>query len=542
MPPGECDWTFEKTTNRFLATWPSSILHAFRAVIAVDIPIHRRESPQDASPSPVPPKTGYLNIQHKCSFPSSTADTRNVFVEQACLALRSLIASAPSSLPSTRTLLAHLPYAIPLLNTSPHLTPPTLEKTLFASLSLPSQSVRSFVTTLWEAITPLPSISFSHSRFQDDYYLRFYNRLKLCESLFIRFVVATYRHSGFEVLAGGDQRMLLHNIHKVMRRELEAYLPCCACLAIRTDREEGGVMSVYNRSAYRNERQTQPLWCGVVVMSSYQLPCILAQKQHDGHQSVFVADYRWAQRRAVERRKWLLHHHDHYTWRGDYRKPGIQVLDEEEFRQRVLEEVAIPDAEFALRLDSLVREGSTVRQTLLRCEEEDVERIHEEDAYAVFVPYCCCCWRRMDAAVVRKEGLQMTEEDAMHFSAMDTEWFAESVYLVRCSRCRANAAPSSFHFASTFTPFAIDGVPSLYLPSLQNDQICPLCTCLLHYFQEPKETKTVERPQWHLRIPPSERARVRTKLVSTIRFMDEKVGAVRLGDGIVGGNQEKEVV
>ena len=136
----------------------------------------------------------------------------------------------------------------------------------------------------------------------------------------------------------------------------------------------------------------------------------------------------------------------------------------------------------------------------------------------------------------------MTEEDAMHFSAMDKEWFAESVYLVRCSRCRANAAPSSFHFASTFTPFAIDGVPSLYLPSLQNDQICPLCTCLLHYFQEPKETKTVERPQWHLRIPPSERARVRTKLVSTIRFMDEKVGAVRLGDGIVGGNQEKEVV
>ena len=292
MPPGECDWTFEKTTSRFLSTGSFSLLHAFRAVFVVDIPKHTRKSLSDASVSPSLPKEGYLNIQYNCSFPSSTADTRNVFMDQACLALRSLIASAPDSLPSTQTLLAHLPYAIPLLNASPHLTPSTLEKTLFASLSLPSQSVRSFLTTLWEAITPLPSISFSHARFQDDYYLRFYNRLKLCESLFIRFVVATYRHTGFEVLGGSNQRMLLHNIHKVMRRELEAYLPCCACLAIRTDREEGGVASVYNRSTYRNEKQTQPLGCGVGVTPSYQLPCILAQKQHDGHQSVYVADYK----------------------------------------------------------------------------------------------------------------------------------------------------------------------------------------------------------------------------------------------------------
>ena len=184
--------------------------------------------------------------------------TENVFLHQSVLALRSLMAAPPTPLPSSLQLLLQLPFIAAQLTASPLYSPDAVKSALLASLAIPSDSIHTFLATLWRAIAPPSVISFSHPVFRDDFYLRFYNRLRLAESLFVRFVAALYRRSAFRALRPAALRATLRNAHKVMKRELEGCFPCTASLEVRLDSGNSGIARVFDRSAYRNEPQSQP--------------------------------------------------------------------------------------------------------------------------------------------------------------------------------------------------------------------------------------------------------------------------------------------
>lgn len=298
VPPSQCDWTFEKTTQRFfshLSPSSSSLLQSFHSVCVVDIPCHKRKpvtpvsSPtprrvllsQKALATPVMDEEGNECVEdaeeknEKETEEKSEKEaegrnekeeethttiqpTENVFLHQSVLALRSLMAAPPTPLPSSLQLLLQLPFIAAQLTASPLYSPDAVKSALLASLAIPSDSIHTFLATLWRAIAPPPVISFSHPVFRDDFYLRFYNRLRLAESLFVRFVTALYRRSAFRALRPAALRATLRNAHKVMKRELEGCFPCTASLEVRLDSGNSGIARVFDRSAYRNEPQSQP--------------------------------------------------------------------------------------------------------------------------------------------------------------------------------------------------------------------------------------------------------------------------------------------
>lgn len=295
VPPGQCDWTFEKTTERFLSHLSpssSSLLQSFHSVYVVDIPCYKRNC-SISTPSPTPrrvllsqkalatpmedeeyseegecheegerlvnrqEKEQKEDIQHTDTEETTLPSTENVFLHQSVLALRSLITAPPAPLPSSLQLLLQLPFITAQITASPLYSPDAVKSAILASLAIPSDSIHAFLTTLWDALAPSPSISFSHPIFRDDFFLRFYNRLRLAESLFVRFVVALYRHSAFRALRPAALRTTLRNVHKVMKRELEGFFPCVASLEVR-DGGDNSIARVFDRSAYRNETQQQP--------------------------------------------------------------------------------------------------------------------------------------------------------------------------------------------------------------------------------------------------------------------------------------------
>lgn len=306
VPPSQCDWTFEKTTQRFfshLSPSSSSLLQSFHSVCVVDIPCHKRKPVTPVS-SPTPRRV--LLSQKALATPmvdeegdecvedaeekneketeekseketeekiakeaeernekeeethTTLQPTENVFLHQSVLALRSLMAAPPTPLPSSLQLLLQLPFIAAQLTASPLYSPDAVKSALLASLAIPSDSIHTFLATLWRAIAPPPVISFSHPVFRDDFYLRFYNRLRLAESLFVRFVAALYRRSAFRALRPAALRATLRNAHKVMKRELEGCFPCTASLEVWLDSGNSGIARVFDRSAYRNEPQSQP--------------------------------------------------------------------------------------------------------------------------------------------------------------------------------------------------------------------------------------------------------------------------------------------
>ena len=306
VPPSQCDWTFEKTTQRFfshLSPSSSSLLQSFHSVCVVDIPCHKRKPVTPVS-SPTPRRV--LLSQKALATPmvdeegdecvedaeekneketeekseketeekiakeaeernekeeethTTLQPTENVFLHQSVLALRSLMAAPPTPLPSSLQLLLQLPFIAAQLTASPLYSPDAVKSALLASLAIPSDSIHTFLATLWRAIAPPPVISFSHPVFRDDFYLRFYNRLRLAESLFVRFVTAFYRRSAFRALRPAALRATLRNAHKVMKRELEGCFPCTASLEVWLDSGNSGIARVFDRSAYRNEPQSQP--------------------------------------------------------------------------------------------------------------------------------------------------------------------------------------------------------------------------------------------------------------------------------------------
>lgn len=306
VPPSQCDWTFEKTTQRFfshLSPSSSSLLQSFHSVCVVDIPCHKRKPVTPVS-SPTPRRV--LLSQKALATPmvdeegdecvedaeekneketeekseketeekiakeaeernekeeethTTLQPTENVFLHQSVLALRSLMAAPPTPLPSSLQLLLQLPFIAAQLTASPLYSPDAVKSALLASLAIPSDSIHTFLATLWRAIAPPPVISFSHPVFRDDFYLRFYNRLRLTESLFVRFVTALYRRSAFRALRPAALRATLRNAHKVMKRELEGCFPCTASLEVWLDSGNSGIARVFDRSAYRNEPQSQP--------------------------------------------------------------------------------------------------------------------------------------------------------------------------------------------------------------------------------------------------------------------------------------------
>ena len=301
VPPSQCDWTFEKTTQRFfshLSPSSSSLLQSFHSVCVVDIPCHKRKPVTPVS-SPTPRRV--LLSQKALATPmvdeegdecvedaeekneketeekseketeekiakeaeernekeeethTTLQPTENVFLHQSVLALRSLMAAPPTPLPSSLQLLLQLPFIAAQLTASPLYSPDAVKSALLAS-----DSIHTFLATLWRAIAPPPVISFSHPVFRDDFYLRFYNRLRLAESLFVRFVTALYRRSAFRALRPAALRATLRNAHKVMKRELEGCFPCTASLEVWLDSGNSGIARVFDRSAYRNEPQSQP--------------------------------------------------------------------------------------------------------------------------------------------------------------------------------------------------------------------------------------------------------------------------------------------
>ena len=298
VPPSQCDWTFEKTTQRFfshLSPSSSSLLQSFHSVCVVDIPCHKRKpvtpvsSPtprrvllsQKALATPVMDEEGNECVEdaeeknEKETEEKSEKEaegrnekeeethttiqpTENVFLHQSVLALRSLMAAPPMPLPSSLQLLLQLPFIAAHLTASPLYSPDAVKSALLASLAIPSDSIHTFLATLWRAIAPPSVISFSHPVFRDDFYLRFYNRLRLAESLFVRFVAALYRRSAFRALRPAALRATLRNAHKVMKRELEGCFPCTASLEVRLDSGNSGIARVFDRSVYRNEPQSQP--------------------------------------------------------------------------------------------------------------------------------------------------------------------------------------------------------------------------------------------------------------------------------------------
>ena len=201
-------------------------------------------------------------------------------------------------------------------------------------------------------------------------------------------------------------------------------------------------------------------------------------------------------------------------------------MEEEEFRQRVWEEVEMTEEVFAAQLDVLAHEATTARQRVVCCEEMEVKTIHDANRFALFVPFCRVCWKRLSAVPQRGEtGMILgSEEDAAVFSKKEGDWFQETVFLVRCAHCGYDEASSHrTHFTALPTAFALDGVPSLFLSSLETDQLCPLCSCLLHYSLTRKRADTSLNPQWTIQIPSGDRDRIISRIREVIHDMDIQV-------------------
>ena len=79
------------------------------------------------------------------------------------------------------------------------------------------------------------------------------------------------------------------------------------------------------------------------------------------------------------------------------------------------------------------------------------------------------------------------------YSQFNYDWYAEHLYLVKCSSCSAihdrlpdnalkpKCSSLSTWFSQTSPLFNLDAVPAAFIPSLNNIPFCPLCFHLLKY-------------------------------------------------------------
>lgn len=233
VPPSECNWSYQKSTESFLHRAPSSWFTS-RSVVVVDIP----------------------------SFVLSKATPSNLptFLEQSLLGFRSLIDTLTPCM-STSRFLSQLPFLVDAVNHHMSTSQPALIKTILSAVQPPSSLLRSLFRLLWSYLAPDPSLSLSHVVFGDDFYLRLQERISLVEELLIRALAQWLRGHAVEALPEeevGDgnrpdfqRRKCVKNAGKILFAEIEGVSPCRGCL--RVDRAKEGIEEIQNRAFFRNE-------------------------------------------------------------------------------------------------------------------------------------------------------------------------------------------------------------------------------------------------------------------------------------------------
>lgn len=176
VPPSECNWSYQKSTEVFLHRASSAWLSS-RSVVVVDIPSFVLSK---VTPSSLP-----------------------TFMEQSLLGFRSLIDGLTPCM-STHRFLSQLPFLVDAVNHHMSTSQFSLTKTLLSTVQPPSSLLRRLFRLLWDFLAPDPSLSLSHVLFGDDFYLRLQERISLVEELLVRALAQWLRGHGVEALAEGE--------------------------------------------------------------------------------------------------------------------------------------------------------------------------------------------------------------------------------------------------------------------------------------------------------------------------------------------------
>lgn len=111
-------------------------------------------------------------------------------------------------------------------------------------------------------------------------------------------------------------------------------------------------------------------------------------------------------------------------------------------------------------------------------------------------------------------------DDGVYYSQKEGKWVCEDIYLVQCNKCCEISVDTHFHMRSY--PYSVDGVPALFLPSVETFHLCPLCYHLIS-----KQTIDDVFPSEGFSISPrgtNQKQEQKERMMSLLDYMNRTVG------------------
>lgn len=414
--------------------------------------------------SEVEQKKGYLNISSFLSKESSLPSEERVLKVSSymtqCLECISVLLNTVHTQYSSKQLISRIHVICSLLNDNQIISSSAIQKRILDSCHLPSSFIQSLFLSLWKVLSPNPSVSLSQPFFGNDYYLRFQDRLLLCEDLCLMSIADHLSPLLLDAMSSQSSFSFFRDIYKVIHSNILAILPCSTAVSIHLDNNPYNISHVENRGYFRHEEK-----------ETVQLHCITPQVYHDKHYSVFPVESQYTYTLSVILRSWYRHSNNQFSWKGDYQRASLRHFDRDEYTERLRRYTHYKKSERLIPLTTIKSAHSSSRQEIHLCRERDLP---QEQLNCIVCPLCVYCWKKIITAESRNHAFLVDSREGQYYSQNEDKWFCEHIYLVQCDHCAEHSGNERFH-AKLF-PFSVDGVPSLYLSSSQCFQVCPLCS------------------------------------------------------------------
>lgn len=471
VPPDQCDWEYEKSTSHF-----STILPEFYNTIkenscyfkVIDIPsiVVNRSMISFSVPriSEVEEKKGYLNISSFLSKESSLPSEERVLKVSSymnqCLDCVSELLTIIHTDFNSKQFISRIHVICSLLNDHQVITSSAIQKRILDSSHLPSSFIQSLFLSLWKVLSPNPSVSLSQPFYGNDYYLRFQDRLLLCEDLALMSIADHLSPLLLDAMSSQSSFSFFRDIYKVIHSSILAILPCCTTISIHRDKNPYNISHVENRGYFRHEEK-----------ETVQLHCITPQAYHDKHYSVFPVESQYLYSLSIILRSWLGSSSNQFSWKGNYQRASLRHFDRDEYTEKLRRYSHYRRNERLIPLTMMKSFHSSSRQEIHLCRESDLP---QEQMNCIICPLCVYCWKKINTVETRNHAFHVDSQEGQYYSQNEDKWFCEHIYLVQCEDCAEHCGNERFH-AKLF-PFSVDGVPSLFLSSSQCFQVCPLCS------------------------------------------------------------------
>ena len=201
----------------------------------------------------------------------------------------------------------------------------------------------------------------------------------------------------------------------------------------------------------------------------------MAAESHNQHKSVVPVSFR----------NWKgVHTHQLYLWKGDFKQRAVHGLDKESFVEEMKMLLSFHRIDPAFGMQMFLIRHSSSRQSLC------FDKPFQANAFTRVVPFCWVCGALLSEYV---SSDRESEEQRFHAITGNQQmkqdsWVCESIVFVRCRKCEQMRRADFVHIHPLPYYLAIDGIPSLLLSSMHRTQWCPLCSHLLTYFNQQKQS------------------------------------------------------